>query len=299
LLTALHVKGETADELAGFAISMREAAIPVHGPADCLDTCGTGGSGLSTANTSTMSAFVVAAAGVKVAKHGNRASSGRCGSTDVLEALGVQIEVGPEEAVRLLDELGIAFLFAPQYHPAMRHVVPVRRQIGFRTIFNFLGPLCNPAGTTRQLLGVSDPAKAPLMAQALRELGSTKIMIVHGSDGLDEITLTGPTRTWTVDGGTVQEGILDPARLGLEPVPFSQIAGGGLEENQRIFLQVLSGQDMGPRRTHLLLNAAAALYVADAVPDIAEGLTVAATIIDSGQAFARFEDYRAATRRSA
>jgi anthranilate phosphoribosyltransferase len=298
LLTALHTKGETADELCGFATAMREKAIWVKGPADCLDTCGTGGSGLSTANTSTMSAFILSAAGVKVAKHGNRASSGKCGSTDVLEALGVRIDPGPEDAARLLGDLGIAFLHAPRYHPAVRYVVPVRKQLGFRTVFNFLGPLCNPAGTRRQLIGVSDPAKAPLMAEALAELGSEKVMVVHGSDGLDEITLTGPTRTWTVVGGAVAESILDPTDLGLKLVPFEAIAGGDKEENTRIFLDVLSGEERGPRRDHLLLNAAAGLYVADLVQNLKTGLGVAADMIDSGRALTQFVTYRDASQRT-
>ncbi len=299
LLTALHVKGESADEMCGFATAMREKAVWVKAPPDCLDTCGTGGSGLSTANTSTMSAFVLAAAGVNVAKHGNRASSGKCGSTDVLEALGVCIDPGPDEAARLLRELNLAFLFAPRYHPAVKYVVPVRKQIGFRTVFNFLGPLCNPAGTRRQLLGVSDPAKAPIMAEALAELGSEKVMIVHGMDGLDEITLTGPTRTWTVVGGTVTESLLDPEALGLATVPFASIAGGDKEENMRIFMDVLSGEELGPRRDHLLLNAAAGLYVADLVGNLKTGLGVAADMIDTGRALSVFEAYRTASQRSA
>lgn len=296
LLTALHLKGETADELCGFAAAMREKAVLVEAPDDCLDTCGTGGSGLSTANTSTMSAFILAAAGVNVAKHGNRASSGKCGSTDVLEELGVCIDPGPEQAAQLLEDLNIAFLFAPRYHPAVKYVVPVRRQIGFRTVFNFLGPLCNPAGTRRQLLGVSDPAMAPLMAQALADLGSEKVMIVHGSDGLDEITLTGPSRTWTVLGGTVTESLLDPTALGLDTVPFEAIAGGDRAENTRIFLDVLSAEELGPRRDHLLLNAAAGLYVGDVVGNLKDGLSLAAEMIDTGAALQRFEDYRKASR---
>lgn len=297
LLTALHIKGESADELCGFATAMREKAVRVDAPPDCLDTCGTGGSGLATANTSTMSAFILAAAGVVVAKHGNRASSGKCGSADVLEALGVHIDPGPEDAARLLRDLNLAFLFAPRYHPAVKYVMPVRRQIGFRTVFNVLGPLCNPAGTRRQMLGVGDPSWAPLMAQALAELGSEKVMIVHGSDGLDEITLTGVTQTWTVVGGTVTEGILDPTALGLSTVPFEAIAGGDKEENTRIFLDVLSGEELGARRDHLLLNAAAGLYVADQVGHLRDGMALAAHMIDSGHALSRFEAYRDASRR--
>lgn len=296
LLTALAVKGVAPAELTGFAAAMRDRATPVAASGDLVDTCGTGGSGLPTTNTSTLCAFVLAAAGVPVAKHGNRASSGRCGSMDVLEELGVGIEIGPRAAEKLLDEVGISFLFAPLYHPAMRHVAPVRRALGFPTVFNFLGPLCNPAGARRQLLGVSDPAMAPRMAAALRELGSERVLVVRGEDGLDELSLGGATRTWELVDGELIEGRVTPDQVGLRPAPFEALAGGGREDNARRFRDVLAGRETGPRADHLMLNAGAALYVAGRAAGIAEGVKQARELITSGAAATRFEDYRKASR---
>ena len=296
LLTALRIKGVAPAELTGFAAAMRARATPVASDGDLVDTCGTGGSGLPTTNTSTLCAFVLAAVGVPVAKHGNRASSGRCGSMDVLEELGVAIEIAPPAAETLLEEVGISFLFAPLFHPAMRHVAPVRRALGFPTVFNFLGPLCNPAGARRQLLGVSDPAMAPRMATALRELGSDRVLVVHGEDGLDELSLGGATRTWELVGGDLIEGRLTPEQVGLQPAPFEALAGGDRGENARRFLDVLGGEETGPRADHLALNAGAALYVADRVAGIAEGVEQARALIADGAAAARFEAYREASR---
>lgn len=297
LLTALAMRGITAPELTAMARAMRAHArrVEVQGP--LLDTCGTGGSGLETANTSTMVAFVAAAAGVKVAKHGNRASSGRCGSADVLEALGVRLEVGPEEAASLLERLGVACLMAPLYHPAVRHVVPVRRALGFRTVFNLLGPLCNPAGTGLHLMGVSDREAAPLMAETLGALGATRAMLVRGEDGLDELTLTGPTRIWELRDGRVTERLFQLDEVGLAPVPFEAIAGGDKAQNTRLFMELLSGRERGPRGQHLRLNAGAALHVAGRADTIAEGYALADALIASGAALTRFEDYRDATAR--
>ncbi len=296
LLTALAAKGVRSAELAGFAAAMRRAATPVRSGGGLVDTCGTGGSGLPTTNTSTLCAFVLAAAGVPVAKHGNRASSGRCGSMDVLEELGVAIEVGPDSAAELLAEQGIAFLFAPLYHPAMRHVAPVRRALGFRTVFNFLGPLCNPAGARRQLLGVSDPAMAPRMARALAGLDSERALVVWGEDGLDELSLGAPTRTWEVVDGELVEGRLTPEELGLEPAPFEALAGGERAENARLFHAVLAGEERGPRADHLALNAGAALVVAGRAADVVEGIGRARELIASGAVLDRFEGYRDASR---
>jgi len=301
LLTALSVKGVTTLELTGFAAAMREAATPLDVPgADrLLDTCGTGGSGLPTTNTSTLCAFVVAAAGGRVVKHGNRASSGKCGSMDVLEELGVAIDLGPVAVTSLLAETGMALLFAPRFHPAMRHVAPVRRALGFRTVFNFLGPLCNPVGSCRQLLGVSDLAMAPRMAAALAELGCGRALVVRGEDGLDEISLAAPSRTWEVVDGQVREGRVQPEDVGLDRVPFEVIAGGDRKENAGRFLAVLAGEDRGPLADHLALNAGAALHVAGQADDLADGLSRAREVLQSGAALARFEAYRDASRERA
>jgi anthranilate phosphoribosyltransferase len=294
-LAAMAAKGPVVEELVGLATVMRDRAIPVavhRGPV--LDTCGTGGSGLETPNVSTMAAFVVAAAGVRVAKHGNRASSGRCGSSDLLEALGVPVSIGPELAERLLDEVGLAFLFAPRYHPAVKAVMPVRRRVGFRTVFNFLGPLCNPAGAELQLLGVSDPAYAPLMADALAALGSSRVLVVHGADGLDEVTLTGPTHTWLVEGGQVTEGVFRPTDAGIKVAPFEAFRGGGVVENAAIFDQVMAGEP-GPYLDLVALNAGAALWVAGRVSSLTAGAAQAEALLQSGAAFALFERYKEAT----
>ncbi len=296
LLTALATRAVTVDELTGFASVMRELATPVRGPDHQVDTCGTGGSGLSTTNTSTLCAFVLAAAGVPVAKHGNRASSGLCGSMDVLEQLGVAIDLPAETATSLLAREGLVFLFAPLYHPAMRHVGPVRKALGFRTVFNFLGPLCNPAGAKRQLLGVSDPEMAPLMAATLAELGSARALVVWGEDGLDELSLSAPTRTWELRDGEVTGGRVTPEEVGLRTAPLDALTGGGLRENALLFQAILSGKEQGPRHDHLLLNAGAALYVADRVESIAAGVEQARAVLDSGEALACFQGYRVASQ---
>ncbi len=300
LLTALAVKGVTTEELTGFAAAMRGAArsVAVPSPDAVVDTCGTGGSGLPTANTSTLCAFVLAAAGVPVVKHGNRAATGRCGSMDVLEELGVAIELGPEAAPDLLAETGIAMLFAPRFHPAMRHVAPVRRALGFRTVFNFLGPLCNPVGACRQLLGVSDAAMAPRMAAALAALGTRRALVVRGEDGLDEISLAAPTRTWELQQGRVVEGVLAPEDVGLERAAFDDFAGGERADNARRFLDVLGGHEPGPQADHVALNAGAALYVAGRAADVADGVRRAQDLLRSGAARARFEAYRKASQAS-
>ncbi len=296
LLTALKLKGEQASELTALASVMRGKMkrVSVEGPV--LDTCGTGGSGLDTANTSTMTAFVLAADGVKVAKHGNRASSGRCGSSDVLEALGTPIEIPPQQASQLLEEVGLALLFAPLYHPAVRHVVPVRKALGFRTVFNSLGPLCNPAGATLQLLGVSNRAHAPMMASALASMGSQHALVVHGHDGLDELTLTGPSHLWEVRDGQVSHRTLAPQDVGLKPAPFEAIAGGGIETNVRLFEGLLSGKIQGAHRDHLALNAGAALFVAGRARDIAHGVERALALLKDGAPMATFEAYRCQAR---
>lgn len=295
LLSALAVKGESADEIAGMAAVMRDHATPLPGAEDAVDTCGTGGSGLSTANTSTMCAFVLASAGAKVVKHGNRSATGRCGSADVLEKLGARIDLGPEAAGRVLQQTGITALFAPTFHPAMRHMMPVRRQLGFRTVFNFLGPLCNPARVRRQVLGVCDPERAATMAHALAALGSERALVVHGTDDLDELTLCAASRIWVVSEGRVSEQGFEPEELGLQRQPFAAIAGGEPAENAALFEALLRGRESVARRQHLQLNAAAGLLVAGLSQDLAEGFELAGELLVSGAPWRRFEAWRDAT----
>lgn len=296
ILALLAAKGETAEELAAFAAVMRRAATRVEAGDDLLDTCGTGGSGHVRTNTSTLAAFILAASGVRIAKHGNRAASGRCGSMDVLEALGVPIDLGPGEVAALLAEVGVAFMLAPRFHPAMAKVASARRELGIRTTFNFLGPLANPAGASMQVLGVSDRRRAPRMAEALRRLGTRAALVVTGADGLDEITLTGPTHAWRVSAGGIVEETIHPEVVGLGRVSLSALAGGGVDENARLFLEVLSGTETGPVRDLALVNAAAGLLVAGKVDGLASGYAAARDALASGRALAVFERYRAAAK---
>ena len=283
LLVALRMRGETVAEITEFARVMRERATRVRCEAPVvLDTCGTGGDGAGTFNISTLSAFVVAGAGVAVAKHGNRAVSSRCGSADLLQGLGIRVDV-PVATVELsLREVGIGFLFAPSLHGAMRHAAPVRRELGVSTVFNLLGPLTNPAGARHQLLGVYDPARLLTMAEVLRELGSERAMVVHG-DGLDELTLHGRTRVAELQGGRVREHEVTPEDAGLERARLEELAGGDVERNVRIAQSVLDGE-RGPQRNVVLLNAAAALVVAGKTADLKGGVARAAEAIDTGAA---------------
>ncbi len=293
VLVALRFTPPTAETLAAFARAIRGHMVRVPvGPGPLLDTCGTGGSGLDTANTSTMAAFVVAACGVRVAKHGNRASSGRCGSSDLLAALGVPLVLPPERSAALIDEVGLAFLFAPGHHPAFRHVGPLRKRLGVRTVFNLLGPLCNPAGADHQLLGVSDPALAPVMAGALRLLGSRRVLVVHGTDGLDELSASAPSHTWTVDDNGVKEGMVSPDAFGLAPVPLAAVQGGDVATNVAIFHAVMAGEDT-PHARLVRLNAAAALTVAGAADALPAALALATEALRSGAARDCFARYRA------
>ncbi|MDP9245741.1 MAG: anthranilate phosphoribosyltransferase [Chloroflexota bacterium] len=290
LLAALAVRGETVDEIAGFAAGLRAAAVRVDIPAGAIDTCGTGGDRSHSFNISTVSAIVAAAAGARVAKHGNRAASSACGSADVLEALGVKIDLGAASVATCIDEVGVGFMFAPRFHPAMRHAGPVRREIGIRTIFNVLGPLANPAGVRRQLLGVPSTTLGERMVQVLRELGAERGLVVHSADGLDEISPSGPTRTWELcPDGTIKEGELTPEGLGLEQAPRESVRGGDSDTNARIARAVLSGSDRGGPRTAVLLNAGAACYVAGLAPDPRAGVALAAAAIDSGNASATLD----------
>ncbi|MCL2393214.1 MAG: anthranilate phosphoribosyltransferase [Acidimicrobiaceae bacterium] len=285
----LRCKGETVEEMTGMVEAMLAAATPVPVPpelrARLIDTCGTGGDRSGTINISTIAALVVAGAGVPVCKHGGRAASSRAGSADVLEALGVAIDLGPEGVLRCIEEAGIGFCFAPRYHPAMRHAVPVRREIGVPTAFNFLGPLANPARVTRQMVGVGDPAMAERMCQVLVAGGAVDVAVVYGSDGLDELTTTGPStlvRWGAGDGGPVTT-VVDPEAHGLAPADPAELKGGDAPVNAAYARRVLEGR-RGPHRDIVLLNAAAALLVGGRARDLTEGLEVAAESIDGGGA---------------
>lgn len=292
LLVALRMRGETIEELAGFAEAMRERVVRVEAPDGTVDTCGTGGDRSGTFNISTAAAFVVAAAGVPVAKHGNRAVTSRSGSADVLEALGVRTDHGADSAAAALRELGFAFLFAPGFHPAMRHAGPTRREIGVRTAFNLLGPITNPAGARRQVVGVGDPAAAPRLAEVLRALGADRALVVHG-EGLDELPLDGSGVIHDVTPAGVERRTVDPAAVGLAPAPTTALAGGDPAENAGLVEGVVVGADRGPRRDVVLLNAAAALVAAGRVPDLAAGVGLAAATIDAGRVAALLARLRA------
>ena len=287
-LTALRIKGETVDEVTGMARVMREKSLHVSVEGDVVDTCGTGGDGSGSFNISTTAAFVVAGAGVIVAKHGNRAMSGSTGSADVLEALGVNIALSPESVARCLDEAGFGFMFAQGYHPSMRFVAGPRREIGIRTVFNILGPLTNPAGADRQVIGIADPSMAGRMARVLGQLGSRKALVVHGSDGMDEITVTGPSTVWQLENGEVTEFEVTPGDLGISVASADSIRATSSEHSARIARSVLAGES-GPARDVVLLNAAAALVAADRSDSLASGVELAARSIDSGDAQAKLD----------
>jgi anthranilate phosphoribosyltransferase len=291
LLTALKMRGETAQEIAGFAEGMREAATTIRPRvAPLLDTCGTGGDGLSTFNISTAAAFIAAGAGAYVAKHGNRGVSSPCGSADVLEALGVGIELEPGDVRSCIEEVGIGFLFAPRFHPAMRHVMRARREMGIPTAFNLLGPLTNPAGAEAQLLGVGMREKAPLMAQALAEMGLKRAMVVQGEDGMDELSTTSPTRVWEIGPGGLNFYRFDPGDLGIARAQLRDLAGGDAAENARIIREEVLAGAMGPRRDIAALNAAAALVMAGKAHGLREGFALAERSIDSGAALRKLEE---------
>jgi anthranilate phosphoribosyltransferase len=288
------MRGETVEEIAAFARTMRARARPVRTRhAEVLDTCGTGGDGAGTFNVSTVAALVVAAAGVPVAKHGNRAVSGRCGSADLLEGLGVRADLSPEEAAACLDDLGFGFLFAPRLHPSMAHAAAVRRDLGVRTVFNLLGPLANPAGARRQLLGVYDPSWVVPVARVLLELGATRALVVHGA-GTDEIALHGETVAAEVRDGRVEERRIVPEDAGLERAPIEAIAGGEIPAQVEAARRVLDGAP-GPQRDIVILNAGAALMVAGRAGDIEEGARLSAETIDRGRAAALVDNLRRRT----
>lgn len=299
LLTGLRAKGETVDELVGFASALRRHATPIfpagHSHADeaLVDTCGTGGDASGTFNVSTAAAFVVAGTGVRVAKHGNRSISSRCGSADVLEALGVKIDLAPERVGRAIDEIGIGFLFAPAVHAATRHAMAARRELRMRTVFNLLGPLTNPAGASAQIVGVYDANLTELLAIALGKLGVRRAFVVHGADGLDEISVAGETYVAELRAGSVRSYTVAPEDFGLHRAPREAIRGGDAACNAAIINQILGRSfahpEQGPRREIVLANSAAALVAAGRASNFREGARVAAESIDSGAARARLD----------
>jgi anthranilate phosphoribosyltransferase len=287
-VVALRAKGETTDELVGLVKTMRAYSARLTVSGDLLDTCGTGGDRAGTFNVSTAAALVCAGAGVPVAKHGNRAASSRSGSADVLEALGVRIDLPPEGVEACIEEAGIGFCFAPVFHPAMRHAAVPRRELGIATIFNFLGPLTNPAGATMQSLGVSDPRMLERMVETLARLGSKRVLAFHGHGGLDELATSGPSRVLELADGAKSTWTVDPAELGLEPAAIEAVSGGSPQDNAEHVRAVLAGAP-GPRRDIVLLNAAAGLVAGGRAVDMAAGLAAAATAIDSGAAAGSLE----------
>ena len=287
-LTALRLKGEASSEIAGMASVMREKALRVQVDGTLVDTAGTGGDGKGTFNVSTAAAFIGAAAGLKVAKHGNRAASGSCGSADVLEALGVKIDLGPDPVERCIEEVGIGFMFAQTFHPAMRHAAPVRREIGIRTVFNILGPLTNPAGAQCQVLGVADATIGDKMADVLKLLGTRHSLVVHGEDGLDEFTLGATNRVWEVRGGAVTSYGVSHKGLDLPTVSAEEIQGGGPDENARMLRGIFNGEH-GPARDVVLLNGAAVMVVGGKAESLRDGLDLAKEAIDSGEALKKVD----------
>ncbi|MFN8591436.1 MAG: anthranilate phosphoribosyltransferase [Thermomicrobiales bacterium] len=288
LVTALRMRGETVEEIAGFAATMRRHALGVDVDLDSapvVDTCGTGGDAAGTFNISTTAAFVIAGAGVRVAKHGNRSVTSKCGSADLLEALGVVIELSPLAVARCIDEAGIGFMYAPAFHPAMRFVGPTRREIGIRTVFNILGPLTNPAGARHQLIGVGHPDIAQKLARALALLGTEHAVLVHAEEGLDELGLSGTSLVteYLASEGEVRTSTIAPGDVGLQAASKGALAGGDVATNAKITLGVLKGET-GPARDAVLLNAGAGLYAADAADSIGAGVALAANAIDAGAA---------------
>ena len=297
LLTALRVKGEAVPEIVGFARAMRRCAAKVEAPPDVVDTCGTGGDAKGTINVSTAAAFVARGVGVVIAKHGNRAATSRAGSADVLEALGAEIELSPEQVSRCIEEAGIGFMFARTHHPAMRFVAPVRAELPFRTIFNLLGPLTNPAGSRRQLVGVFGAAFVRPVAEALRDLGAERALVVHGKDGMDEITTSAETVVAEVTGGDLKEYEISPEDFGLARHAPDVLLGGDAHLNARILRDVLSGRETGAARDVVLLNAGAAIFVSGRSETIEGGVRQAEESVASGAAEKALEDFVRATRR--
>jgi len=299
LLSALRMKGERPSELVGFARAMREHSVKIARPdGEVADTCGTGGDRAGTFNISSAAAIVVAACGVRVAKHGNRSVSSRCGSADVFEQLGVNLAATPAVVERSLQTGNIAFFFAPTFHPSMKHAGPTRREMGVRTAFNLLGPLTNPAGATRQVVGVPRADLTDLLARSLRLLGSTRAWVVHGADGIDEISTTGHTKVSECRDGSVHTFFIHPSEFGIRTATLTELLGGDAAENAAIVRGVLEGQAGAPRDA-VVLNAGAALFVADRVASVREGIDVAAAAVDSGAALAALDGMVRASRAEA
>ena len=298
LLTALRIKGETVEEITGCAQVLREKALRIRPRVSfCVDTCGTGGDSSSTFNISTAAAFVTAAGGVPVAKHGNRSVTSKSGSADVLEALGVRIDVSPDVVCRCIEEIGIGFLFAPAHHPAMKHAAGPRRELGFRTLFNILGPLANPAEAKGQVLGVFAPELTEVMAGVLSNLGVSRALVVHGTDGLDELTTTAATRVTELKDGCIQTALVAPEGFGLPRSSLASLLGGSPAENARILQAVLKGE-RGPKRDIVLLNSGAALYVGNKAENLQQGVALAGQLIDSGDAYQKLAALKGRTQNA-
>lgn len=297
LLVALRIKGETVDEIAAAATVMRELSskVDIQDTAHLIDTCGTGGDGIQTFNVSTVSAFVAAAAGAKVAKHGGRSVSSTCGSADVLEVLGVNVNQTPEQVASCVNQIGVGFMFAPNHHSAMKHSAPVRRELGVRTLFNLLGPLTNPANAKRQVMGVFSAALTSKLAHVLQQLGSEHVMVVCGADGMDEISFAGDTFVAELKNGQVHEYTLNPQQFGLGLHDVSSIKVADAEASKQMILEVLSGKT-GSARDIVLLNAGAAIYVAGLVDSLQDGITKAAETLDNGKALLKLEQLIAMTQ---
>lgn len=294
LLAAMAVRGESVEEIIGFARAMRANSLRVDTGVEVVDTCGTGGDGANTFNISTAAALVASAVGVPIAKHGNRAVSSKSGSADILSALGARIDLDDVEAIRCLNQTNLCFLFAQTFHPAMKHAAEPRKQLGFRTIFNILGPLTNPAGAAKQVLGVYRPELVDKVAEALCALGTEHALVVHGSGGIDELSIQGPTKIAEVKFGKVTVGEVTPEDVGLERAPISEVVGGNAEQNAHILREVFAGQP-GPKRDIVLLNAGAVLYVGGKAQNIREGVALAGEAIDSGRVLRQLDAFARTT----
>ncbi len=290
-ITALRIKGETIDEITGLAEKMREHAITIYPHSQNLvDTCGTGGDLSGTFNISTVSALVAAGAGVPIAKHGNRSVSSRCGSADLLEALGVKIDIEPKRVEECIDKVGIGFIFAPNFHKAMRFAGPTRKEIGIRTVFNILGPLTNPAHAKAQVLGVFDPDLTEVMAEVLKNLGTKYALVIHGMDGLDEISVSDQSRVSHLKDGRIENYFVKPEDFGIHKVKKEELLGGSAAENAEIAIDILKGEEKEAKRKIVLLNAAAAIYISGKTKELREGVKLAEESIDSGAAYQKLEE---------
>ncbi len=293
LLTGLKIKGETPEEIAAFAKVMREYALKIEPKVSgtLVDMCGTGGDKSNTFNISTTAMFIVAGAGIPVAKHGNRALTSKCGSADVLEALGVDLSIGPEKICKSIEDVGIGFMFAPMHHSATKYVMPVRKALGYRTIFNILGPLTNPANARAQLMGVYDPSLTEKLAEVFRILGLDRAMVVHGAPGLDELSNVGKTKVSELKEDKVNTYYISPEDYGLEKADMKDLMGGTPQENAEILKNIINGSDTGPRRDIALLNAAAGIVVGGKAQNISEGLNLAEEVLEDGRAYEKLREY--------